>query len=134
MDRRGGVLVSDADYVARVRRHKPSSLIPIVAQVGAAVSEPGSWRRGDISTAVNPWALADVARVSLVSGNEHRQPATSSDLSECLAAYWRLDEPRQEPDAVMSFLSARPQSSSDSTSLGITICSVQQPYSHKRTQ
>jgi len=42
--------------------------------------------------------------VSLVSGNDYRQPATSEDLSQCLAAYWHLDEPQQEQDAVMSFL------------------------------
>ena len=103
MSERRGQFVSDTDYVARIRRYKPSSLIPIIAEVGAALSEPGSWLQAG-TAAINPWALADIARVSLVSGNEYRQSATRGDLSKCLSDYWLLDEPQAEQDAVMSFL------------------------------
>lgn len=97
--------VSDASYIDLVRKHRPSALMPIIAQVGASISEPGSWQRAGGSVSVNPWALADVARVSLVSGNEYRRRTTSrADLDECLDAYWRFDEPQQEQDPLMSFL------------------------------
>lgn len=104
MTRNKGGFVSDADYVARVRRHRPSSLVPLVAAAGATLTEPGSWLGAGAGLTVTPWALADVARVSLVSGNEFRGPATRRDLDQCLADYLAFDEPRQEPDPVMSFL------------------------------
>ncbi|MEU1601563.1 hypothetical protein ABZ468_55280 [Streptomyces sp. NPDC005708] len=46
-----------------------------------------------------PWALADVAWVSLTRGNEYRgRPATDADLKEILNYYFALDEPmRREP-------------------------------------
>ncbi|MGH3592864.1 MAG: hypothetical protein ACRDRL_11315, partial [Sciscionella sp.] len=40
-----------------------------------------------------PWALAEVARVSLVHGNEHRHAATERDLIECCAAFGALTDP-----------------------------------------
>ncbi|MBS4730163.1 hypothetical protein MSM1_18135 [Mycobacterium sp. SM1] len=39
-----------------------------------------------------PWTLADIARVSLVSGNEHRPPATLDDLLRCCAAYSAVND------------------------------------------
>lgn len=100
---RGG-LVSDADYIRLVRRYRPSSLVPLVSAVGATLTEPGSWLRQGTVTTVTPWALADVARVSLVSGNEFRSPATARDLDNCMRAYTAFDEPQQGQDPVMSFL------------------------------
>jgi hypothetical protein len=95
--------VGDDEYIARVRRHAPSSLLPVIAEAGAQYWVPGSWLDGDYRK-LTPWALADIARVSLVSGNEHRKPATRRDLLECAAAYSALVELRSGQDPVVSFL------------------------------
>ncbi|MFE5144275.1 hypothetical protein ACFRDV_42825 [Streptomyces fagopyri] len=48
---------------------------------------------------MRPWALADIAWVSLTRGNEYRgRPATDADLDEILDYYFALGEPmRREP-------------------------------------
>lgn len=84
--------ISDDEYVARVRRHAPSSLIPLLAATAAKYSAPGSWHKSPWLK-FTPWALADIARVSLVSGNEHRAPATLDDLLRCWAAYVAVKDP-----------------------------------------
>ncbi|EHB58714.1 hypothetical protein MycrhDRAFT_1150 [Mycolicibacterium rhodesiae JS60] len=63
--------------------------MPLVAQVAAQYWEPHSWLRGDYRDykKFTPWALADIARISLVSGNESRKPATRDDLLRCAGAY-----------------------------------------------
>lgn len=95
--------VGDDEYIARVRRHAPSSLLPLIAEAGAQYWQPGSWLDGDYRK-LTPWALADIARVSLVSGNEHRSTATRRDVLECAAAYSALAELKSAQDAVVSFL------------------------------
>ncbi|MGW6557666.1 hypothetical protein [Streptomyces hydrogenans] len=48
-----------------------------------------------------PWALLDVAWVSLARGRDNRPPATSRDLSEILNMFWALDDPvTQEPEGM----------------------------------
>ena len=98
--------IKDEEYLARVRRHTPSSLLPLIGQVGAQYWEPNSWLHGDYMKCT-PWALADIARVSLVSGNEHRRTAMRRDLLECGAAYSAHRDPelaRQEADSLVTFL------------------------------
>ena len=85
--------VEDEEYIARVRRHRPSSLLPLVARAAAQCWVPQSWL-GSPFKKLTPWNLADIARVSLVAGNEHRQSATSNDLLECCAAYSSLVDPQ----------------------------------------
>lgn len=81
--------VSDSEFVARVRRHSPSTLVPLVAQAGASHPEQDDW----MGRAIPPWALADIARVSLLRGTEfNRQPATVADLNDCATAYMNLDD------------------------------------------
>ena len=41
----------------------------------------------------SPWALAEIARVSLAYGNEHRKDAAFADLVACNDAYNELDDP-----------------------------------------
>jgi hypothetical protein len=57
---------------------------------------------------VTPWALADIARVSLVHGNEHRDAPTGfSDVLECVDSYNDLEDPdlaAQKPGAVANLL------------------------------
>lgn len=94
------------EFVQRVRRHSPSSLIPLVAKTGAQYSELNSWLNSP-SIKLTPWALAEIARVSLSYGNEHRQTATDRDLLECAAAYSALadpDLPKHTPAAVEVFM------------------------------
>lgn len=85
--------IDDQEYVARVRRHKPSSLVPLVASVAAQYSQHNSWLGGPFNGLFAPWALADIARVSLVMGNEHRSDAIMQDVLECAAAYAAVKDP-----------------------------------------
>ncbi|MGW0334286.1 hypothetical protein ACWD0J_20860 [Streptomyces sp. NPDC003011] len=84
--------VSDREYVQRVRRHPPSSLLPLIAAVSSRWPAKEEWRQ-DGSGLYRPWGLADTAWVSLTRGSEHRQrPATDGDLVEILAQYVALDD------------------------------------------
>lgn len=84
--------VTDQEFCQRVRRHKPSALLPLVAQEGSRYWEPQSWLRSPFKK-FTPWALAEVTRVSLAMGNEHRQDAEPTDVLECCAAYDGLADP-----------------------------------------
>lgn len=97
--------ISDAEYVARVRRHSPSSLLPLIAQTSAQYWQPSSWLKSPYRK-YTPWALADIARVALVSGNENRSAATQEDLLHCCAAYVAMNDPElasDSPDSLTSF-------------------------------
>jgi hypothetical protein len=97
--------VKDDEYIGRVRRHRPSSLLPLIAAEGARYCENQSWLSSPYKK-LTPWALADIARVSLASGNEHRKDATPRDVLECAAAYVALAEPElgKTPDAAAGFI------------------------------
>ncbi|MER6913986.1 hypothetical protein ABT354_20125 [Streptomyces sp. NPDC000594] len=85
--------VPDHEYVQRVRRHPPSSLLPLIARESARRPTKEAWTT-DPSGLSRPWGLADAAWVSLARGNEHRQQqATEDDLREILAQYLALDDP-----------------------------------------
>src|ERR1700733_8882983 len=72
--------VKDVEFVQRVRRHAPSSLLPLVARYGAAFVDRAKYQNSRTSVYA-PWVLAEVARVSLICGTEfRRKPATDSDL------------------------------------------------------
>ena len=98
--------IRDEEYIARVRRHAPSSLIPLLAEAAAEYSVPGSWQKSPWMK-FTPWALADVARVSLVSGNEFRSRATIDDLLRCCAAYVAVNDPElsaNNPESLTGFM------------------------------
>ncbi|MGW2989042.1 hypothetical protein [Streptomyces goshikiensis] len=85
--------ITEHEYVQRVRRHPPSSLLPPIANVSSQWPTKTDWVR-DLSGLYRPWGLADAAWMSLVRGNEHRQrKATDADLTEILAQYTALDDP-----------------------------------------
>ncbi|TWF92357.1 hypothetical protein FHX80_12677 [Streptomyces brevispora] len=86
-----GQVVRDADYVARVRRHRPSALLPLIAQASAAYSLESSWLQSPYGK-YTPWALADAARVSLAYGNEYRKDADDTDLLRILDMYSHLED------------------------------------------
>lgn len=83
--------VSDYDYRQRVRRYKPSSLLPLIAIAAIRYREQQAWLN---NLKYRPWALADAARVSLAYGTEHnRTEATDRGLFQILDAYSRFDDP-----------------------------------------
>ena len=90
-------LVHDDEYTQLVRRYRPSSLLLAVAAAGAHYGVPQAqprWLAGGVHTKFTPWALADVARVSLARGTEfHRAEAIDKDLLKILAAYSSLKDP-----------------------------------------
>ncbi|WP_369225453.1 hypothetical protein AB5J52_31775 [Streptomyces sp. R39] len=89
-------LVTEDEYRQRIRRHRPSSLLPLIAAAAArygAPERPQPWLQSP-SMKYTPWALADAARVCLAYGTEYqRSDATERDLLEILAAYSSLKEP-----------------------------------------
>ncbi|MDO0916752.1 hypothetical protein QQM39_39860 [Streptomyces sp. DT2A-34] len=89
-------LVTEAEYRQRIRRHRPSSLLPLIAAAAArygSPERPQSWLESP-SLKYTPWALADAARVCLAYGTEHqRSEASERDLLEILAEYSSLKEP-----------------------------------------
>ncbi len=98
--------IKDDEYVRKVRRFKPSSLVPLIARIGSSYWQNQSWLRSPYKK-FTPWALADIARVSLIMGNEHRDVEPSErDLLACADAYSRLADPElgTQPDTVDGFL------------------------------
>lgn len=89
-------LVTEDEYRQRIRRHRPSSLLPLIAAAAARYGtpkRPQPWLESPFLK-YTPWALADAARVCLAYGTEHqRSEATERDLLEILAAYSSLKEP-----------------------------------------
>ncbi|MFE2546661.1 hypothetical protein [Actinacidiphila glaucinigra] len=86
-------LVADHEYVQRVRQQRPSVLLPVIAQASARWHGSTWWNSP--FRKYTPWALADVARVSLAYGNEYRGDGscTENDLLSMLAAYAALTDP-----------------------------------------
>ena len=90
------------DFVQRVRRYRPSELLPAVAAVAARLASaeregagPQAWRR------VSPWGLAAIAKVSICNGNEFRSARVGDDTVERLClAYHSIYDPAvfRDPD------------------------------------
>jgi hypothetical protein len=83
---------TDEEYIRRVLQRKPSALIPWIARVAAQYADIGSWLHGDYM-GFTPWALADIARVSLVLGSGFRHRATRNDLLLYAEAHRNLADP-----------------------------------------
>lgn len=99
--------VRDLEFVQRVRRHTPASLVPLVARYGAAFADKEHYLHRDRALFA-PWVLAEVARARLVYGTDfNRTIATEDDLRSCCAAYLALSDPelgRRAEGAVARFL------------------------------
>ncbi|MGK5534268.1 hypothetical protein [Streptomyces sp. URMC 129] len=102
MGRTSGRVVSDQEYTARVRRHRPSALLPLIAGASAKYHLDTWWKSP--YRKYTPWSLADVARVSLSYGNEHRQDAAEADLLRILDMYSQLDDHFVRGDADLGSL------------------------------
>jgi hypothetical protein len=84
---------SDYEYRQRVRRYRPSSLLPLIAAAAVRYHEQEQWLNSPFRK-YTPWALADAARVCLAYGTEHnRAEATDQDLLQILNAYSRFEDP-----------------------------------------
>lgn len=55
--------------------------------------QPADWMKEGERGFGSSWALAEIARVSLAYGNEHRKDATFPDVVACNDAYNELDDP-----------------------------------------
>jgi len=84
--------VDDREYVGRIRRHTPSSLLPLVAQVGAQFADRAQWLA---PRAPRPWALADIGASRAGARHRvHRSTATVAYVIECAD---RLSKPSLTP-------------------------------------
>ena len=96
--------VSDYEYRQRVRRYKPTSLVPLIATTAARYWEQQEWLNSPYRKYM-PWALADAARVSLAYGTEfNRADASEPDLLQILNAYSRFDDPFLRNRDLRSFM------------------------------
>lgn len=84
--------VVDNEYVQKVRSFDPASLLLHVAAASASNLTQEQWLKSP-HMKFTPWALADIARVSIVHGNKFRAPATMQDLLVCCAAHSSLVDP-----------------------------------------
>jgi hypothetical protein len=97
-------VVSDYEYRQRVRRYKPSSLVPLIAAAAARYWQQQDWLTSPYRK-YTPWALADAARVSMAYGTEHnRSDATEQDLLYVLNAFSQFDDPFLRDKDVHGFL------------------------------
>lgn len=85
------------DFLQRVRRHRPSELLPALASTAVQLFDQEAWIADRVRL---PWAIAAAAKASIVAGNEHRKSGVSGrDILEICAIYNALETPlEQEPD------------------------------------
>ena len=83
------------DFRQRVRRYRPSDLLPAIAATAIRFFEKETW-----DAVHSPWALAEAAKVSIVSGNDHRSTAVTPEcIFEICRAYNMLDDPARMKEA-----------------------------------
>lgn len=71
-----------ANFRQGVRAHRPSELLPAIATIASGMSDEGF---DQIWSKLSPWALAAIARESILYGNEHRSaPVTEKALIQLL--------------------------------------------------
>jgi hypothetical protein len=96
--------VSDHEYRQRIRKYKPSSLLPLIAATAARYRTPAEWVKSPYRICT-PWALADAARVALTCGTEDcRSDATGQDLLRILSAYDDFSDPFRRDKDLRAFL------------------------------
>lgn len=84
--------ISFEDFRQVVRRFPPSHLLPVLAELALVGSEDAETRRA-IQPHVQPWAIATVARESVLWGNEHRSSTVTPDaLRRIFNAHNRVAE------------------------------------------
>lgn len=82
-------VISYKDFVQRIRRYRPSDLLPALAETAIRFFETENW-----DAIHSPWALAEAAKVCVVAGNEFRsEDITPRGILEICHAYNKLDDP-----------------------------------------
>lgn len=85
------LLLTYSDFLQRVRRHRPSELLPALATTAVQFFERDAWATDEVRL---PWAIAAAAKASVVAGNEFRSSGVSEKVVfEIRAAYNALDSP-----------------------------------------
>lgn len=104
-ERYGGEVRWDA-FVQRVRRHRPSDLLPVIAQASISRFFSEQWMKRP--RVVTPWATAASAITSVCHGNQHRPAGASyADVVDMCAAHNAVRDhglAEHEPDAAVRFL------------------------------
>jgi hypothetical protein len=78
-------------FLQRVRRHRPSDLLPALASTALQFFNQDAWTADRIRF---PWAIAAAAKASIFGGNEHRRSVVSDkDVAQICAAYNALGTP-----------------------------------------
>lgn len=84
-------LITYSSFLQRVRRHRPSELLPALASTAIRLFEQDAWIADRVCL---PWAIAAAAKASVVAGNEHRKSGVSErDIREICMAYNSLNTP-----------------------------------------
>lgn len=84
----------------RVRRHRPSELLPALASTAIQFYDQELWMADRVRL---PWALAAAAKASIVYGNEYRKLGVSeNDVAEICSLYLSLDTPLRRKTGVLS--------------------------------
>ncbi|MFM9582442.1 nuclease-related domain-containing protein [Streptomyces caniscabiei] len=92
--------VPETEYFERVLRHDPNSLTQLIAVTSASLPPVRDLFAQGLGLYV-PWALLDVAWVSLARGRDGRPNATSPDLRQILDLFLALDDPvTREPEGM----------------------------------
>src|SRR5665213_3364568 len=92
--------ISYEEFQQRVRRYRPSELLPAVATTAINFFDKNTWSEDRLRL---PWALAEVAKMSIVSGNEYRNlTVTDKDIVELCFAYSSLDDPLRQGKSGLS--------------------------------
>ena len=102
MARRAAVPISYNDFRQRVRRHRRTDVLRMVAAVNAAF-ERARYDKGSpppVTNTMQPFTLAGVARTALISGNDHRSATLkATDLQEMCDAYANIVDPALKTEA-----------------------------------
>jgi hypothetical protein len=84
-------IVSYEELEQRVRRFRPSDLLPEIAATAIRFFDKDIWSADRVRL---PWALSEVAKASIVAGNEFRSAkVTQKDVYNICAFYNALDDP-----------------------------------------
>jgi hypothetical protein len=91
-------------FVQRVRRHRPSELLPAIAAANIEIA-PDGWYRPGPRPIVFPWGLATAARESIRAGNEYRASGvTRRDLAQICSIYGNLYDPLYDDGNQLAYL------------------------------
>jgi hypothetical protein len=90
-------IASYEDFQQRVRRYRPSDLLPAIAATSIEFFEKETWEGDRLRL---PWTLAEISKASIVAGNEFRKATVSQrDVVELCLEYSSLDDPLRQKQA-----------------------------------